>query len=95
MQPSMPLSSGREGPVDKIEDIAGTGAGLLKNLNDALAAYNEAHETAQRASSAENSAINRLNECQKALDAFHKALHEQAAPWNSDWHARRDERAAP
>jgi hypothetical protein len=75
---------------EKIEDIVGTGSGLLKYLQEALEQYEAAHERARAASLEENAAINKLNEAQKSFDAFHKALHEQKAPWNTEWHSQRN-----
>jgi hypothetical protein len=76
--------------MDKIEDIAGTGAGLLKRLQEALEQYEAAHDRAKAASMDETAAINKLNDAQKSFDAFHKALHEQHAPWHSEWHSQRN-----
>lgn len=57
---------------------------IWKNLADCTVAYNEAVRLASQYRGAETNALNKLNDAQKAVDAF---VDEQkkAAPRSSDW----------
>lgn len=64
-----------------------TMADLLAELERAMAEHHEAElcETAARAKM--NSAVNRINDAQKAIDEL-VAATRKIAPWNTRWHSQ-------
>ena len=57
---------------------------LVSDLKDATSAFNEAEGVESRARLDKTTAINRMNNAQKALDAAILALKKEA-PRDSDW----------
>lgn len=57
---------------------------LVADVERATREYEEASKRASAANSAECDAVNRLNEAQKALDAYVDGLRSRA-PRGSDW----------
>jgi len=71
------------------DDRFPTLATLETRLDEAMKHHDECAKAEQTASRDLTAARNRVNECQKALD---KRLEEirGKAPWNTDWHSRRN-----
>lgn len=62
----------------------------FKELADAAERYNECSQQVSFARSAETTALNRLNNAQKALDELVASLRK-AAPRDSDWRRSKGE----
>ena len=60
---------------------------VLAALDEASRAYESAKHIADEKSRECTSALNALNQAQKAVDAAYEAL-KKGAPWNSDWQNR-------
>lgn len=66
-----------------------TMADLIHEHEAAMTQYKEVKQAEEVARTRMNSAINRLNAAQKAIDELTEALRKQA-PLDTDWHSRRN-----